>query len=180
MQQRKKAILLGLPWGLLVLGLCATSAMAGTASGHLDMATQAPGVCRPALPAFETQVRSRPLAMQNEGTTTVFVTCAIPQFTSLSDDALGVGLNFTNTGSAEANVSCVGVIRALQPYTYVPQSTTVPAHTDPTVEYHGLVWNDTIDPFPGNYTMISCALPPGVGISKVYSFGAEVLLAPPQ
>ena len=164
---------------LLVLGLSvATSAMAGVVH-NLDIITQAPGVCRAALGTNEAKLRARPLVLENEGTSTVFVSCALPQFLWLSDEAMGIRTWFTNMGSSDVTVSCTAVVMALQGFTYVTQSMVVPPGTHPGVSLYSLTWTDDLDAFPGyNYTNLSCALPPGAGISRIVSYGDEVVVPP--
>lgn len=55
-------------------------------------ATNPAGICQGALPAFETAIRKRPLAVQNEGDSTTFVTCS---FTAQGGPANSTYLNPT-------------------------------------------------------------------------------------
>lgn len=72
--------------------------------------------CRPALPVFDAQVRTRPLAIRNEGSSPVFISCAMPT------ESLPGGINRTgnffidvrhdspvNTGSDSIEIACTAI-----------------------------------------------------------------------
>jgi hypothetical protein len=67
----------------------------------------AAGICAPSLPVHGANLRARPLALVNEGTSDVFVTC-----TFFGDDTAGgraasrIAINIGNEGAATAIVSC--------------------------------------------------------------------------
>src|SRR5690606_34316104 len=94
---------------------------------YLDQQSSGAGVCAAALPAFEGLVRKRPRAIQNEGSTNAFVTCAPPQFTEAADPGLGPSIVLVNHGAGAVTVACTGVTEdgdgALA---YLPLSGTVP------------------------------------------------------
>ena len=71
---------------------------------YLDQQSSGAGVCAAALPAFEGLVRKRPRAIQNEGSTNAFVTCAPPQFTEAADPGLGPSIVLVNHGAGAVTV----------------------------------------------------------------------------
>lgn len=147
-------------------------------TAFLDLMVQGPGVCQAALPAFEGQVRKRPLAIQNEGTDVAFVSCAMPQFTdpALGDVALGLRISFINSGSTAATVSCTGVsFVGGDPgnIAYVPQTLVLPANTPIAAEL-SIRWHEEDGNGSSSYTTVSCALPPGTGLATVYAYNGPV------
>ena len=60
----------------LAVALLAAGALAPQPAAALRVVAQATAICQGALPAFETQIRKRPLALQNEGEANAFVTCS--------------------------------------------------------------------------------------------------------
>ena len=67
----------------------------------------AAGNCAPALPGDAAKLRSRPLALVNESTTTAFVTCTL--FGDTAESARGnwqVAVNAANLGVVVASVTC--------------------------------------------------------------------------
>jgi hypothetical protein len=148
---------------------------AAHAQAFLDMTAQGPGVCQAALPAYEGQVRKRPLAIQNEGTVAAFVTCAIPQFTNpaLNDPEYGVGIFLINNGATAATVACTGVSIGNEGVVYVPQTVEVPANSGIDSEVV-LSWDEVAGDGSAGYTTTSCSLPPGTGISFVSSLAGPV------
>ncbi len=127
--------------------------------------------CQTALPVFDGNVRKRPLAVQNEGTTGAFITCS---FTAQSTDLDSVGLLVSNDGTAAAMLTCTGVTSVqggsdAGPSQYVAKTVTIPASG-----VSGFSW--VADDFTGigstipggGYFSVSCNLPPGVGINDSY------------
>ena len=122
-------------------------------------------VCQPALPAFDGQIRKRPLAMQNEGTANAFVTCAFGGAFNGVPSQKTVTVGFTNNTSAEITVNCTladaqaGVINA----EYFPKSIAVPPNNAPVAL---LLWSAVADNGGVRFTYpaVSCLLPPGVGV----------------
>src|SRR5690606_38287655 len=91
-------------------GNAAAMPAGGGGTFYLDQRSSGSGVCAAARPAFEGRVRKRPLALQNEGTATAFVSCAPPQFTGIAGDPeLGLQIMLVNLGDAPATVNCTGV-----------------------------------------------------------------------
>jgi hypothetical protein len=155
----------------------ATALLLAASPAHaLRVTAQASAVCQGALPAFETQIRKRPLAVQNEGTAAAFVTCSLNNAGSSSGTSritqATVYLVNNNTGSR--TLSCTGVSAAASPDPeplYAVKSVQVPGGSD------GTALSFTADDFPGesfaltgDAFSVSCSITPGTGI------GGTVLL----
>jgi hypothetical protein len=132
------------------------------------------GACQAALPNYEGNIRKRPLAISNEGTSPAFVSCSMK-----SDDYYAAlneynGVQLSNRGSASANVNCTLVAGGTAPVAtanYYPKSIAVPAG-----ESVVLPWDPAVDnadaPFQNSLNW-SCSLPPGVDINVVFTNIAE-------
>ena len=123
--------------------------------------TMAAGACKSALPAFDSNIRSRPLAVQNEGDSVVFVTCA--QQGNLDAKPTQLAINIVNNSEAVAVVNCTLVSGSLSPIYYVVSVTSLPG-------YDALAVVRPTAPattFTSSNASWSCALPPGTGISRV-------------
>ncbi len=159
---------------LCVVAAAATAGQALAADEDNQSAANAAARCNGALPSFEGNLRKRPLAVNNEGTSTAFVTCAFE-----IDDEQAIngadyyGAYFINKGTAAANVTCTGVsgietgaggatVVYKSKSVLVPPNGTAqaPLFFDSLTDYGGLA----IYPL----TAISCQIPPGVGINDTY------------
>jgi len=133
-------------------------------------------VCQPALPAFDGNIRKRPLAMQNEGTSNAFVTCAFGgAFNGVpSQKTLTVG--FTNITDTEITVNCTlvdaqaGVINP----EFFPKSIDVPPQGAPVTL---LQWSAVADNggVLFTYPAVSCVIPVGAGVvNTLHTFDEEI------
>lgn len=125
------------------------------------------GACQAALPAYEGLIRKRPMAIQNEGVSPAFVTCA-PVTLQAVADSFGHGLYLVNNTAAEVTVNCTGVQGARDGVAdvAVPKSVVLAAGTS-----DALYW-ELADGFEeGNWDSfnVSCGIPAGVGITTVYT-----------
>lgn len=114
-------------------------------------------VCQAALPAYEGQVRKRPLAVQNEGTASAFVSCA---FTTQGGFD-GVRIYFAGFDGASHPVSCTGVATSTSGVSqYVVKSVQAPASSQGSLQW-------TASDFTGvnNWFSVSCSLSPGAAIN---------------
>ncbi len=132
----------------------------------------APAHCQGALPNFEGSLRKRPLALQNEGATSAYVTCAIP--TQGRVEALEMYAS-SHDGSA-SEVTCTAVTGYKGGTNlYVPQTVVTSADGDWT----GLVWEaedfQSVDVFPSSYIALSCNLAPGTGLNDFWLYYSEVI-----
>jgi hypothetical protein len=147
----------------LVAGLSAMSAAAGPIPFHYQNAA---GFCQAALPAFEGNLRKRPTAIANEGTSNAFVSCSLPGESAVP--ITSVLLRIYNRGAAEANVTCSLVSSSQPGGMVIPKTVTVPAASNVYVE-----WLPT-DIGPEEVHMgalnFSCNLVPGTDINSVLFF----------
>lgn len=128
----------------------------------------ATSLCQAALSAYETSVRKRPLVLQNEGSSDVFVTCAFTGQWSQLGNVTSVVIGFRSANSTAATVTCSGVtgtIGSSQANLYVTKSVTLPGAN--AVGWSGNDYDTGDGTIPGNfYFSVSCKLPPGVGITS--------------
>jgi hypothetical protein len=134
----------------------------------------AAGACQAALPAYEGQIRKRPLALQNEGTASAFVTCALasPGYGNAEGFANLVALAVINVGGAPATLNCtlVDARNLFNDPVYLPKSIAIPTGGNASL----LQWTSSenggeLFAFPA----ISCNLPVGVGINATLRVYAE-------
>ncbi len=161
----------------LTLAVAATYSIPATAQSLHGNSSQPAARCQGALPAFETAIRKRPLAIQNEGSTASYVTCGF-EFDSaaaVNNASFMVDTYFTNSTDAVATVTCTGVTGyAGGENEFVSMSVDIPANG--SGEDANLFWFD--DDFAGGgmesgLVAISCLLPAGVGINDTYVFWDE-------
>lgn len=145
----------------------------------VKMQQNAAGACQGALPAFSGTLRARPLALQNEGAATAFVTCS-PVYNdqaSSGEGATAVNIRLVNNGQAAVDVTCTLVDGSASPSVdtvYLPGVTNVPAGMTANMSWVPL---DYPAPQPDRILRpnISCALPAGVGIAYInYFFRREI------
>lgn len=154
---------------IAAVGALACGPAQGAQSGRQFLSNPT-GMCQGALPAFETAIRKRPLAVQNEGAANAFVTCS---FTSQGGWGSGVTnptsvqVYFNATSGADVELSCTGVSGYQNDANqYIVKSVVLPASggqralTWTAADFEGAPGN-----FPSGLFSISCALAPGVGIN---------------
>jgi hypothetical protein len=121
--------------------------------------------CQSALPVFDGNIRKRPKALANEGTSIAFVTCAFEQTPTPPNKIVRVIQLALNRGGVARTVSCTLVDG-------IRDEVLSPSHTQ-TVTLNGngvwaaLVWDADLMNEGTNYTSpaLSCSLPPGVELS---------------
>jgi hypothetical protein len=127
--------------------------------------------CQGALPAFETQIRKRPLAVQNEGTANSFITCSFETDVGNATGNAPVLLDtyFSNNTAAAINLSCTAVtgFQGGESNEYLNQTITIPANGQ-----GNLFWTDTDfeNGIASGLISISCNIPRGVGINDTYIY----------
>ncbi|MEO6138716.1 MAG: hypothetical protein ABIP11_08660, partial [Luteimonas sp.] len=91
----------------------ATSLASAFASGDASAVTKqrsfvqnATGACQSALPVFDGQIRKRPLAVQNEGTSAAFVSCSFMDTDRSVNGVTDVFLYADNNTSSSVTVNC--------------------------------------------------------------------------
>jgi hypothetical protein len=147
------------------LGLAPVASTVDAATIERQEVRMSTDVCQPALPAFDGQIRKRPLAMQNEGNANAFVTCAFGGAFNGVPSQKTVTVGFTNITSAGITVNCTlvdaqdGVINP----EYFPKSIDVPPMGAPVTL---LLWSAINDNGGVRFTYpsVSCLLPPGTGV----------------
>ncbi|MGY0611217.1 hypothetical protein ACW7GZ_00910 [Luteimonas sp. A537] len=135
-------------------------AAASPPAWSVEAQTMAAGACKSALPIFDGNIRSRPLAVQNEGTSSAFVTCT--QQAELGNEPRSIGISLINTGAAATTVNCTMVNRPLLSE-YYPESIQVAAGA-----ITWLIFTPSGAPtFTGTLHAFSCNLPPGTGVNRI-------------
>jgi hypothetical protein len=118
--------------------------------------------CQPALPAFDGLIRKRPLALQNEGTTTAFVTCSLP-VDNTTPDLNGAAIHYVNNTGGEVAIACTLVNGLQSDVTYFVQTAISSA------QYFVNYWTSAGSELLADQMSFSCALPPGTGIHFLLS-----------
>ena len=152
---------------LVAVASCATPAHA------TRVTAQATAICQGALPAFETAIRKRPLAVQNEGTTNAFVTCSFvnPGITVGTTQILSASVQLQNLHQETQRVFCTAVssdaVPAPVPPLYLTKSVFVtPSATASTeLTFSAQEFQGGQFLLAGNTISVQCNLPPGVGIT---------------
>lgn len=124
--------------------------------------TNPAGICQAALPAFEGQIRKRPLAIQNEGSSNAFVTCA---FTSQAE-ATSVIMYFAGVDNVAREITCTGVTgfnKGLNQF--VTKTIALPASVSSSMTWSPADFSGGSSTFPDARFSVSCNLTPGVGIN---------------
>lgn len=161
------------PARLVALAAVITAAAAASTAAVAQTATygysnvNAAGPCQGALPAFAGTLRARPLGLQNEGTGTAFVTCALERIGGQeARHTEYVRLAMANQGTTAATIGCTIVYgTADDGADYGSKSVTVPAQGFARLLF-------TADDLPEGQVSfgtvsLSCALPPSTGIGEV-------------
>lgn len=163
-------------FALLTIAIASTYSISANAveTDHAN-GTNPTARCQGALPAFETQIRKRPLAVQNEGTANSFITCSFEYdvVNAIGNSGVLLDTYFSNNTAAAVNLNCTAVTGFQGEDSvneYVAQTIAIPAngHANP-------VWIDTDfeNGFASGLISISCNIPPGVGINDTYIFWVE-------
>jgi hypothetical protein len=152
----------------LLLATMLAAPLAASAGGPAgdSRVTLAAGACQTALPVFDGVVRKRPLAVQNEGSSTTFITCGLEGKFGAPSSTVVVFVGLVNNSASAATVNCTLVDgrNGLSDPVYMPKSLSLPGNT-PLAE---MMWSpDDNDGANFIYPAISCSLPPGTGIKAV-------------
>lgn len=123
--------------------------------------------CQGALPNFEGAIRKRPLAVQNEGSTNAFITCAFATESGQAlDGSRSLSTWFFNANAAATDVACTAVSGyQTGANEFVSKSVSIGPG-----EQGQLFWNDAdfAEEGLGDLVAISCNLAPGIGINDTY------------
>jgi hypothetical protein len=134
---------------------------------------QATAICQGALPAFETHLRKRPLAVQNEGDTNAFVTCS---FNNPGNNTGGSRISsvtvYLQNVSSTRTVSCTAVNTGAGASTadalYATRTVQVPRDGNGSTALQFLPGDFPGGAFlfPGDSLSVSCNLLPGIAITS--------------
>ena len=160
-----------LPFASAAIASCLLSTPAHAVEEEMEMGGNPTAICQGALPNFEGAIRKRPLAVQNEGTTSSFVTCSF--LTGYNPEAWGqvnyFGLYLINSSSTAKTVTCTGVAGydSGGENAYVSKQVSVPANR---AAQESVFFTAEDNDGNGYYPMVSmsCSIPPGVGINDTY------------
>ena len=158
----------------LTLAVAATYSVPATAQTLHNNGSQPAARCQGALPAFETAIRKRPLAIQNEGTATSFITCAFEFDTgnAIDNSALLVDTYFTNNNTVATSLTCTAVTGWQGGDNEYVSLTEEIAPGEQSLD---MVWYAADFVGGGLATglvSISCNLAPGVGVNDSYVYWA--------
>ncbi|MEP6634666.1 MAG: hypothetical protein ABJA62_10715 [Luteimonas sp.] len=134
-----------------------------------EVGANATSNCQGALPNFEGNIRKRPLAVQNEGTASAFITCSFStQYDTADINQVGYFTLFFNNQTASAkNVTCTGVAGYASNLTntFISKNVSVAANSEGEIDF---VPADNGG--QGYYPLVnvSCNIPVGVGIADTY------------
>ena len=158
--------------GLAVLTVAVASAYSLPSSAAIEQhgnASNPAARCQGALPAFETAIRKRPLAITNEGTSAAFVTCGFEYDAVDAEGNAPVLLDtyFSNTTAAELSVTCTAVSGfETGDNEFVSQTVAIAPGTQ-----GNLFWEDAdfpVDGLASGLVSISCNLPAGAAVNDTY------------
>ena len=150
------------------MSLLATPADAVTRAVSLQQ--NGTGACQVTLSVYESVVRKRPLAIQNEGNSPAFVTCSPASFQGAgANDIEGYTVRLVNRGTSLVNVSCTAVIGSDGVASPVPVYSVKSANIGGGGGSAVIAWR-TLD--STGYTTavpfnLQCNLPPKIGISII-------------
>jgi len=152
----------------LALGLAAASAAGSAIAMDRTIYAQAngSGACQAALPNYEGQIRKRPLAIQNEGDASAFLTCSPVSLQGNAVHASGHELVLVNVTATARQVNCTGVSGPQSGATYMPKSVAVPGNGSASMNWTEA---DGVGAMNLETMNMSCNIPPGIGVRTVYT-----------
>lgn len=140
-------------------------------SAHAFRVTaQAVAVCQAALPVFEGAIRKRPLAIQNEGNSDAFVTCALnnPGNSAGTNRISVVQIYAQNQNASSRSIACTAVnssATANPSPIYLSKTVQVTSSaSDTLIEFAAGDFPGSPILLPGDTIALSCNLVPGMGI----------------
>lgn len=147
----------------ITLVACLFAALAAAPASATLYRQNAAGACKSALPVFDGNIRSRPLAVANEGTASAFVSCSMLDY--WLDDIQLVSILLRNNTAATVSVSCTYVSGSVTDAEFFTRTRTLTAG-----QTGGITWAPAVDhanlPFDAQVNF-SCSLPPGVELSRL-------------
>jgi hypothetical protein len=168
------------PFPVIVLGCAVVTALASPTVRAVEIERQevrlSADVCQPSRPGVDSTFRRRPLAMQNEGTSTVFLTCAFGGVFNGVPSQKTLSVGFTNANAVPVTVNCTlvdaqdGVINP----EFFPKSISVAAAGSPVtlMQWSAVADNGGVE---FTYPAVSCAIPAGIGVQvTLHTFDEEI------
>jgi hypothetical protein len=154
--------------------LAAVVALAPHPASATRVVAHATAICQGALPAFETLVRKRPLAMQNEGDANAFVTCSFnnPGTNAGGSRISSITVYLQNAAAGTRTISCTAVNIAAgadaAAALYRTKSIPVPrdAGASTALQFTAADFPGAPILLPGDAVSVSCNLLPGTGITS--------------
>ena len=159
---------------VLAAGAVAVMAALSPQPSHAFRVTaQAVAVCQGALPSFEGAIRKRPLAVQNEGSSNAFVTCALnnPGYNTWTTFISSVLIYAQNLNSSSRPITCTAVNSSAtaspdDPLYAIRTVQVSPSDTNSTlIEFAADDFPGSPAALPGDTVSVSCTLVPGMGIT---------------
>jgi len=147
------------------------STLLGTTGAHADVAARtvlanAANSCIPSRPAYEGAVRKRPLAVQNEGDTDAFVTCAFANDGTVYYFQMAI----QNQTPVPKNVTCTAVNGSNNiqtPAAYMVKTAFLAPNSYLMLTFDGSDFGGTAgNPLPSDFIGANCILIPGTGIGE--------------
>lgn len=131
----------------------------------------ASGICQPALPVFDGNIRKRPTAVANEGTSNAFVSCS-SQTQAESTTGIGtISLVLYNRTAAPISATCSLVHSFQTGGLIIPKTLSVPANNRVFFDWTAAEVSFTSVRF-ANW---SCNLPPGVDVGyAIFNYSEEI------
>ena len=157
------------------IGSVLASGDASAVTLNRSFVQNATGACQSALPVFDGQIRKRPLALQNEGTASAFVSCSFMG----TDRGIGgprsvnaVYLSADNNTASDVSLTCTLVDGySGGSNTFIPKTITML----PNSKVNTFLWQPS-DNGGLNYAYtvnVSCNLPVGTGLSVSFIYFDE-------
>ncbi len=154
-----------------VLALAGFDASAATL--QRSFVQNATGACQAALPVFDGQIRKRPLAIQNEGTASAYVTCSFMGTDRTDAGITDIYLYADNNSAAEVDITCTLVTGASGVgAAYYAKTLTIPANT-PTNLFFWDAADNGGENFDNYTTNVSCNLPVDTGLTATFIYFDE-------
>lgn len=125
--------------------------------------TGAAGLCQSATPSYEGSVRKRPLAFQNEGTATAFVTCNLVAVATPT----AVTIRVSSLTSGPKTLSCTAVVGTVESIVYYSTQSVSFAGVSPApsvMTWLPIHFGGAPNQFPSKLVSFSCVLPPGTAM----------------
>lgn len=153
----------------LVVSMAASIAAsdANAVTSFRELSANATSYCQTALPTFDGQVRKRPLAVQNEGTSNAFITCSFTRHFN-SAAATSITVYAQNNSAAAKDLTCTLVTgHATESNQFVAKTVNLlPGGAQKFMQWLPVDFNG--GSFPDSQYSMTCNLLPGVGLNDSY------------